>query len=287
MIVERWEEIHYPDTDGEPIAESTIQFDAISELKWGLEELFASNPLVFIAGDLLWYPIEGDNRTRRAPDVMVVFGRPKGERLSYLQWREGHVVPQVVFEVHSPNETAETLQAKRDFDELHGVEEYYEIDPALRRAYGWLRQDGRLVSVPDPRMNGFVSPRLGIIFDQNPAHLVLRRPDGEPLEPVLDRFRRGRLAEEQARRASDRALAAERDREAERLRAEEAERDREAERLRAETERYRAEKAERERDIARQREAAERERAAAEQARAERLAELLRRSGIDPDAPAG
>lgn len=35
---------------------------------------------MFVAGDLLWYPVEGDNVTRAAPDAMVVLGKPKGDR---------------------------------------------------------------------------------------------------------------------------------------------------------------------------------------------------------------
>ena len=67
-----------------------------------LDEVFRDDPQVFVAGNLLWYPVEGDNKTRAAPDAMVVFGRPKGDRSSYLQWLEGNIAPQVVFEVLSP-----------------------------------------------------------------------------------------------------------------------------------------------------------------------------------------
>ena len=68
----------------------------------GLDALFRDDPDVFVAGDLLWYPVEGDPKTRIAPDAMVVFGRPKGYRGSYKQWDEGGIAPQVVFEVLSP-----------------------------------------------------------------------------------------------------------------------------------------------------------------------------------------
>jgi hypothetical protein len=49
-------------------------------IKENLELVFADNPEVFVAGDLLWYPVEGNNKLRIAPDVMVAFGRPKGDR---------------------------------------------------------------------------------------------------------------------------------------------------------------------------------------------------------------
>jgi hypothetical protein len=43
-----------------------------------LAALFADRPDVFVAGDLLWYPVEGRPDICRAPDVMVAIGRPKG-----------------------------------------------------------------------------------------------------------------------------------------------------------------------------------------------------------------
>lgn len=79
-------DIVYPDADGQPMAENTLQFEWIVTIKEGLEHRFAGVPDVFVAGDLFWYPVEGRPEVRMAPDVMVVFGRPKGHRLSYLQW---------------------------------------------------------------------------------------------------------------------------------------------------------------------------------------------------------
>lgn len=51
---------------------------------------------------LLWYPVESHPEIRTAPDVLVVFGRPKGHRGSYKQWEEDNIPPQVVFEILSP-----------------------------------------------------------------------------------------------------------------------------------------------------------------------------------------
>jgi hypothetical protein len=64
-------------------------------IEGGLDALFDDNPNVFVAGDLLWYPVEGKPSIFTAPDAMVVFGRPKGDRRSYLQWQEGNIPPQV------------------------------------------------------------------------------------------------------------------------------------------------------------------------------------------------
>jgi Uma2 family endonuclease len=119
------EDIIYPDSDGQPIADNTQQFELIVWIKENLELLFANDPNVFVAGDLLWYPVEGNNSLRQAPDVMVTFGRPKGYRGSYQQWLEDNIPPQVVFEIWSPGNRPSKMAKKFEFYDRYGVEEYY------------------------------------------------------------------------------------------------------------------------------------------------------------------
>ena len=75
------------------MADNTTQWNWIVKIKESLKFLFAANADVFVAGDLLWYPVEGNNQIRMAPDAMVVFGRPKGKRGSYKQWEEDNIPP--------------------------------------------------------------------------------------------------------------------------------------------------------------------------------------------------
>lgn len=112
----------YPESDGQPMAEDTLQFDWIVTIKENIERRFASDEAVFVAGDPLWYPVEGDPKTRVAPDVLVAFGRPKGRRGSYLQWLEGGTAPQVVFEVLSPGNTLSEMALKQTFYDRFGVD---------------------------------------------------------------------------------------------------------------------------------------------------------------------
>jgi Uma2 family endonuclease len=131
--------VEYPSTDGEPMAQNTKQYRYITTIQGGLAAMFRDRPDVFVAGDLFWYPIEGDNKTRVAPDVMVVFGRPKGDRDSYRQWEEGNIAPQVVFEILSPSNTLTELLDKSLFYERYGVQEYYIYDPDGGGLYGFVR----------------------------------------------------------------------------------------------------------------------------------------------------
>ena len=173
-------DIIYPDSDGQPMADNTKQFQWIVTIKENLEILFASQPDVFIAGDLLWYPVSGET-IRQAPDVLVVFGRPKGNRGSYKQWEEENIPVQVVFEILSPGNTLKEMAKKLVFYERYGVEEYYIYDPDKNDLNGWLRtqesEQNRLEVIEE--INTWVSPRLGIRFHLTPQTLEIYRPDGE------------------------------------------------------------------------------------------------------------
>lgn len=204
--------VDYPEDDGNPMSENTLQFRWIMTLQGGLDDLFRDRPDVFVAGDLLWYPVEGDNLTRQAPDVMVVFGRPKGDRGSYRQWEEGEVAPQVVFEVPSPGNRPGEMARKLLFYERHGVEEYYIYDPDRARLTAHRRAaDGGFELVPDA--SGYVSPRLGIRFDLTGPELVIYRPDGQRFRTYLE------LAERAAEADRERAERTRAEQENERLRA--------------------------------------------------------------------
>jgi len=170
-------DIIYPESDGQPMADNTKQFELIVLIKKNLDLLFANDPNVFVAGDLLWYAIKGNNVTRKAPDVMIVFGRPKRDRGSYLQWEEDNIPPQVVFEILSPSNSAKEMIGKYKFYERYGVEEYYLYDPDKSELTGWLRSGDELAEIE--QMVGWVSPRLGIRFELSDGELEIYRPDGQ------------------------------------------------------------------------------------------------------------
>ncbi len=139
--------IIYPDSDGKPMAENTKQYQYIVMLHTGIASHFADNPNVFVAADLLWYAVEGWPSIRVAPDVMVIFGRPKGHRGSYQQWLEGDVAPQGAIEILSPGNTKSEMDEKLTFYEEHGIEEYIEYDPDRGKLQVWQRKGRKLMPV--------------------------------------------------------------------------------------------------------------------------------------------
>ena len=213
--------IDYPDSDGQPMADNTKQFQWIQILQSNLAAIFAHDPQVFVAGDLLWYPVEGNNTLRQAPDVMVVFGVPKGDRGSYQQWRENNIAPQVVFEILSPGNRFGEMVKKQAFYDTYGVEEYYVYDPDRNDLSIWLRSgQGSLQPVFEITPH-WISPRLGVRFQLTEETLMLFRPDGLPFSTLLAELQRAEQAEQRAMEAEKRAEQAEQqlDRLAARLRA--------------------------------------------------------------------
>ena len=175
--------IVYPESDNKPMADNTRQFTWIVKIKENLEILFKYNADVFVAGDLFWYPVEGSNKIKLAPDTMVVFGRPKGHRGSYRQWEENNIPPQVVFEILSPGNNNTEMDRKKLFYLEHGVEEYYVYDPDRISLEVSIRENNSFKEIEN--FTTWTSPRLKIRFDMSQDELVIYYPDGSKfLSPV-------------------------------------------------------------------------------------------------------
>ncbi len=198
-------QIIYPDSDGLPMAENTLQFKWIVVIKEGLEAVFRNDANVFVAGDLFWYPQEGKPKVRTAPDALIVFGRPKGHRGSYRQWEEGGIPPQVVFEVLSPGNRFSEMLDKFHFYDRFGVDEFYLYDPDSGKLEGWLRGSTGLEAVPD--MNGFTSPRLRIQFQPGEGgdNLAILGPDGQRFLTYLELVEQREAERQRAEAAEGRA----------------------------------------------------------------------------------
>ena len=242
--------IVYPESDNKPMADNTRQFTWIVKIKENLEILFKSNADVFVAGDLFWYPVEGSNKIKLAPDTMVVFGRPKGYRGSYRQWEENNIPPQVVFEILSPGNNNTEMDRKKLFYLEHGVEEYYVYDPDRISLEVSIRENNSFKEIEN--FTTWTSPRLKIRFDMSQDELVIYYPDGSKfLSPVelsnyaeqeTQRAEREKLLKEQeTQRAERERLLKEQETqraERERLLKEQANQRAEQERLLKEQERF-------------------------------------------------
>ncbi|NET56470.1 MAG: hypothetical protein F6K47_09945, partial [Symploca sp. SIO2E6] len=283
--------------DGKPLADNTTQLRYIFTIKGGLDALFKDRADVFIAADLFWYPVQLspeqiqklEEPQRQAPDVMVVFGRPKRERGSYQQWLEDNIPPQVAFEILSPGNKKQEMEKKKKFYQQHGIEEYYLYDPKKNRLQGWQRKGETLIAIPT--MEGWRSPRLGITFSTNEGELVLFHPNGERFVSyveIVEQRDHERAEKERERAEKERERAAkERERAAKEREQAEKERERAAkERERAAKEREQAEKEREQAEKERERAAKEQTQMAleAERKKNQQLLARLLELGVDPNS---
>jgi Uma2 family endonuclease len=215
-------QIIYPIDNGEPLSNDTEHLRWITFLKNGLEDWFADREDVFVAADLLWYPIDGRPDISKAPDVMVVLDHPAGDRPCYKQWEENGRPPNVVFEFISKSNTAGEMIDKLEFYSDMGCDEFFIYDYRRGKFSAFRRNGGPGLMQKGSEEDGTWESRLlGMRFGLDDAgRLWVRRPDGSLMESQREIARRAeaaaRRAEEESRRAEEEARRA--DRLAEKLR---------------------------------------------------------------------
>lgn len=121
-------EVEYPDSDGQPMAESEIHLNEMVDLLAALRRRYRGVPDVYIGGNLFLYYRQGDPRSVVAPDVFLARGVPGGLRKTFKLWEEG-VPPCFIVEVTSGSTRDEDLRKKKSLYEQIGVEEYFLHDP--------------------------------------------------------------------------------------------------------------------------------------------------------------
>lgn len=198
-------QVLYPDSDGKPMADNTLQYRWIVRLVANLKRLL-QDQTAFVAGDLLWYPVQVDAppAPAQAPDAMVVLGRPAGDRGSYKQWEEDNIAPQVVFEILSPSNSAREMLTKQAFYRKYGVLEMFFYDPESYDFWGLVRRSPGEELYPVTPINfPWSSPTLGIRFELFDDGLAIFQPNGERFKDPDELFGE----RDQARQERDRAFA--------------------------------------------------------------------------------
>ncbi len=179
------EEIEYPESDGEPMAETDDHRDELAELVFTLKRYFRDRDDVYVSGNLFVYYQEGDPGKRRAPDVFVVFGVPNNQRRTYRLWDEGKA-PVMAIELTSKGTKREDEKIKPGIYAGWGIEylflydvlgEY--LDPPLQGKC--LGRAGRYDPLVGPRNGPLPCPPLGLnlILDEEGRLQFIDRATGE------------------------------------------------------------------------------------------------------------
>ena len=125
----------YPESDGEPMAETPKHLQAMTDCMDVLRSHFRRFTDVYIGGNMFLYYEEGNPRKSISPDVFMVRGVSKKEIRTYKTWEQPPTLD-FVLEVASPSMYAKDFNEKMEiYAKILRVkayciyDPYHEIDP--------------------------------------------------------------------------------------------------------------------------------------------------------------
>lgn len=207
MAIPLEDEIFYPESDGQPMAETELHLEEMVYVWQALKDRFEAEADVFVGANLFLYYRKGDPGGVVAPDGFVVKGVPKllpgnRRRRKYLLWEEGKV-PCFVLETTSESTCSEDENKKRIYEKL-GVEEYFQFDPLGEylspQLQGHRLVGGRYRPVRPNSDGSLLSRATGVVFRVEGTQLRLTdAATGAPLLRNEEERKARRRAEERAR----------------------------------------------------------------------------------------
>jgi Uma2 family endonuclease len=211
------QEIEYPTSDGQPMAETALHREIMADTIAALERRYAAAPDVWVGGNLFLCYEKGNPSAALAPDVLLAQGVSKWMRPNYLLWQE--TPPRLIVEITSRSTRREDLGEKKRIYESLGVEEYIlfdpygeYLDPPLQ---GYRLADGPYQPIRSARDGSLVSLTTGLRLRTEGNRLrLVDAATGEPLPWIdelgerLDQSERARLEAERARAEAEARAAA-------------------------------------------------------------------------------
>lgn len=206
------QEVYYPESDGQPMGETTLHREVMAETIGALSRRHAGVPDVWVGGNLFLYYEKGNPKKCVAPDVLLVQGVAKWPRKTYRLWEE--TAPALIFEITSQETWREDQNLKKDLYEHLGVTELVFFDPYGEylepRLQGYRLERGRYQPIPPNRDGSLDLQTAGVTV--RPEGERLRLVDAASGEKLLwsDELGEARQQEAAARQAAEeRAAAAE------------------------------------------------------------------------------
>jgi Uma2 family endonuclease len=207
-VVQTLQRIHYPSSDGQPVAESDFQLQPLLYAVTTLRTHFQERADVYVAGNMFIYYEEGNPEAVVAPDVFVVLGTTKRDRASYMLWEEPKG-PDFVLEITSRSTRTKDQGPKRGTYAFLGVREYFQYDPTHDYLVPAL-QGARLVTGSSQALLPTTLPDGTLILHSNVPGLDLRLEEGTLrfYDPVTAQKLLSHAEIEQALRAAEQARRA-------------------------------------------------------------------------------
>ena len=217
------DDVHYPDSDDEPLPDGRYQEPYFSEIVGTVREHFSDRPDVEVSGNTFIYYEEGNPRRFISPDLHVTLDvtaegfASMDYRNTYLVWEIGKPAD-FVLEIASESTARRDVTEKRVLYAQIGFGEYWRFDGTGGDFYGealvgeYLGADGqyhRFDVAPDSqgRPHGY-SPALGLWLYWENGQLRFYDPATGQWLRTRSEERAGREAAEAAQQAAEAAQQA-------------------------------------------------------------------------------
>ena len=206
--------VDYPDSDGQPVAETDFQRIPLWYANDVLARHFRDRSDIYVSANMFVYFEEGNPKAVVAPDVFVVLGAPDHRRRSYKVWEEPKG-PDFVLEITSDSTRRSDQGPKRRIYEELGVREYWLFDPTgdwlVPPLQGLRLVAGRYVQLPSRTSpDGSLSGRsevLGLDLRAAGGELRLHDPATGRDLPSSEELEERVEQESKARRAAEARVA--------------------------------------------------------------------------------
>ena len=168
--------VDYPDSDGQPVAETDFQRIPLWYANDALARYFRDREDIYVSANMFVYFEKGNPKAVVAPDVFVVLGAPDHKRRSFKVWEEPKG-PDFVLEITSHSTRSAHQGPKRRIYAELGVREYWLFDPTGDYLDPPL-QGRRLVTGRYVRLPSRTSPDGSVSSRSEVLGLDLRATDG-------------------------------------------------------------------------------------------------------------
>lgn len=200
--------VHYPESDGQPVAETEVHVIELLSLFGVLRNYFRDALDVYVGANMFVYYERGNPRAVFAPDVFVTRGVPKRVHRTYKLWEEGKP-PSFVMEVSSDSTWLEDTGNKKALCARLGVAEYFLFDalgdylePHLQ---GFRLVDGDYERIPPAADGSVFSEVLGLRLRAEGTTLRCEDPATGRQLLRFDEAEQARTDAEQARTEAEQA----------------------------------------------------------------------------------
>ena len=201
----------YPHRDGAHV-ENRYHESVRAYLSSTMRARYAHRQDVLVAADLGFFFEQGNPSAVVAPDLMVVFGAPDGDRLSYKLWEEPKV-PDFALEVLSQKTWRKDVEVKPGLYRDLGVQEFWTLDVLgkLPEQMTGLRMNATGAYEPIPALpsGGYASEVLGLeLFEDHGSFRFRDMETGRILPDYTESERLRKAADAEAKAAGVQAKAA-------------------------------------------------------------------------------